>query len=422
MRYIIVLLIIAFAAVGTAVALRDDAGYVLLSYGGWSAELSLASFVLLLLLTLIVLGIALKFLLWVWRLPHRLAVLRRQRTQQKARRNLVTGITDMAEGRFREGEKRLLNRATRSETPLVHYLLAARAAQKQDAHERRDDYLRLAYEHTPAATVPVLLTQAELQIAHEQYEHAQATLKRLQEIKPGHAYGLNLLARLNLALSDWDGLEELLPRLRKSPAMPSDEVEALEIKVLAARLAQLARPGQEQALKFLWQSIPRRLRAQLVLIRAYVQALLAADAQDTAEGVIRDSLKSQWDEQLILAYGDTLPANSKTPAAKARLEKQLARSEQWLKNHGDSAAALLTAGRLCAALQLWGKATDYLLASIDRQPRAQAYAALGTVYQATGQIADAMQAYQAGLLLEIKGQVKPLKKPNKRGQGENRIA
>lgn len=412
MRYVIVLLLVAFAAVATALALRDEAGYVLLSFGGWSVEMSLASFVLLLLLALLVLGLALKFLLWLWRLPHRLAMLRLQRVQQKARRNLVQGITDMAEGRFRDSEKRLINRAARSETPLVHYLLAARAAQKQAAHERRDDYLRLAYENTPAATVAVLLTQAELQIAHKQYEHAQATLKRLQEIKPGHSYGLSLLARLNLAMADWDNLEALLPRLRKSPAMPDSEVEALEVQVLSARLKQLAQPGQEQALKYLWQHIPRRLRSQLELIRAYVQALLASGAPDTAEGIIRDTLKSQWDEELVLAYGNTLPENLKTPAARASLDKQLERSERWLKAHTESPAALLTAGRLCAAQQLWGKAEKYLRASIERQPKVQAYEILGTVYQATGQLDAAMQAYQAGLTLSTQGRVKPFRKPS----------
>lgn len=396
MRYVLLLLLAIFAAVGTAVLLREDAGYVLLAYGHWSAELSLASFILLLLIALALLWAALRLLLWLWRLPRRLRELRQRRRLLRARRSLVRGLIDMAEGRFRAGEKQLIRGARHSETPLVHYLMAARAAQKQDAHDRRDEYLHRAYEDTPNATVAVLLTQAELQIAHRQYEHAQATLHRLQELKPGHAYGLKLLSRLNLELADWDGLEALLPRLRKSTAMSGAEVEELEQRVLSERLREHAQPGRGEQLKALWQHIPRRLRHQLPLIRVYVRALLAADDADAAESIIRDTLRWQWDDELVIAYGQ---ARGSAPG------KQLARAEAWLKEHGDSAPLLLTAGRLCAAQQVWGKAQEYLEASLALAPRVDTYDALGRLFQATGQPERAMEAFRDGLELSLKGKV-----------------
>jgi HemY protein len=329
---------------------------------------------------------------------RRLRALRIRRRQLRARRNLVQGLTEMAEGRFRDAEKKLVRGARHSETPLAHFLMAARAAQKQNAHSRRDEYLHQAYEQTPSATVAVLLTQAELQIAHREYELAQATLRRLQEIRPGHAYGLTLLARLDEELADWDALEQLLPRLRKSSALTPEQIEALEQRVLVERIRQLAQPGRGEQLKSLWQNIPRRLRHQLPLIRGYARALLAADDQDAAEGIIRDTLKWQWDDELVLAYGE---ARSATPG------KQLARVENWLKEHGDSAALLLTAGRLCTAQQLWGKAQKDIESSLLLAPRAAGYDALGRLFQATGQPERAMEAFRDGLGFSLTGKAPP---------------
>lgn len=396
MRFMLLFFGALLAAVGIAWALNIDRGYVLLSYGGWSVELSLASFVVVLVLAATAVFFILRAMRWVWRLPRRLRELYRRRRQLRARRLLTRGLIEFAEGRWREGEKKLVRSARDSETPLINYLSAARAAQLQKAHERRDNYLRLAYEETPAATIAVLLTQAELQIAHKQYEHAQATLKRLQEIKPGHAYGLKLLARLNNALGDWNGLEELLPRLRKSPAMTPDEIEQVEIRVLQERMKQLAQPGREEALKALWQSIPRRLRHKLEMIRPYVKALLDADAPDAAESMIRDTLKWQWDDELVIAYGRLRSSNA---------GRQLARVEAWLKEKGDSAALLLTAGRLCTVNQLWGKARAYLQTSIMLGPRVETYDELGHLFQNLGQPELAMEAFKSGLELNLKGKV-----------------
>jgi uncharacterized protein HemY len=47
--------------------------------------------------------------------------------------------------------------------------------------ERRDRWLRQAYENLPEAANAVLLTQAELQLDQAQYEPALATLRQIEE-------------------------------------------------------------------------------------------------------------------------------------------------------------------------------------------------------------------------------------------------
>ncbi len=388
MRLPLIVLAALAAAVLLALAIHADTGYVLLSYRHVSAEMAFSTLVMLVLVGWLLLSLAV-WLLWrIWTLPARTARLYRRRRQRRARRALNRGLIELAEGRWNEGERHLVRHAKDCETPLINYLIAARAAQLQRADDRRDDYLRLAYEAMPAATVAVLLTQAELQIAHRQFEHALATLRRLQEIKPRHTFALKLLARLYHELGDWDQLEELLPRLRQQQAMPADELTRFEERVATERLRGFVGSDALSRLEEYWGALPRRLRQQPALVQEYALALHGAGADDAAESVIRDALKREWNDTLVLAYG----------GLKARdVSRQLARVEAWLKERGDSAALLLTAGRLCIANQLWGKARSYIESSLAARPSAEAYEELGRLLQELGQPEAAMQAFSRGL-------------------------
>ena len=213
MRYTAALLGVLFLAIVVAVSLRTDNGYALLAWGDTTVEMSLA---MLALVTVVLFGATwslLRILVGAWRLPSRLAALRRRQRLRKAQHSLTRGLIEMAEGRWRDGERSLLRYARHSPTPLPHYLVAARAAQMQGEHDRRDNHLKLAYETTPAATTAVLLTQAELQLADAQYERALATLNRLRELAPNHAFALRLLALLHERRGEWEALHALLPEL-----------------------------------------------------------------------------------------------------------------------------------------------------------------------------------------------------------------
>ncbi|MGD8574328.1 MAG: heme biosynthesis HemY N-terminal domain-containing protein, partial [Gammaproteobacteria bacterium] len=260
MRFILLVLAVLFAVILVVLGLHADNGYALLSYGGWSAEMSLATLILLVVVGCGLLFILVRLLVRIWQLPRRLRALRQRRRVRNARRSMLRGMIDMAEGRWRDGERNLLRYVRYSETPLLNYLVAARAAQLQDEHERRDQYLRKAYEETPSATVAVLLTQAELQLAHRQFEHALATLRRLKEISPNHGFALKLLARIYRELGDWEPLRDLLPELRRSRAMNAEELERLELQATHALMERAAARADGTALNELWRELPRRLR------------------------------------------------------------------------------------------------------------------------------------------------------------------
>ena len=402
MKYAFYLLLTLLLAVIVAGVLHVDNGYALLAYGKTSVEMSLGTLMVLVLVTFFGLYLLTTLLVSLWNFPRRMREALVRKRELRARRATTRGLIDFAEGRWADSEKNLMRHAHDSEMPLITYIAAARAAQLQGEHERRDRYLRMAFEHVPKAQVAVLLTQAELQIAHKQLEEALATLRRLKEVDPEHAFGLKLLANLYRKLGDWEALRVLVVQLRENDALPLKEVDKLEVRANVALLDKLDAKQKDSSADGLWTDLPRRLRGDPELVRAYARALVRTGAPAKAESVLRDALKAAWDEETVALYGLAVGDEPK---------KQLARVEDWLAEHGESAALLLTAGRLCVVGKLWGKARGYFESSIVLGGRPEAYEELGKLL---GQLEDpetAMRAYSDGLAVSLGRKVKAYKPP-----------
>ena len=140
---VVALLIGAFAAH----LLIEERGYVLIDYRGYLVEMSIPGLVLV----LIALYAVVRALAALLRAPRNVGAVLAERRQRRSAAELTKGLMLLAEGHWAKGERLLTRGARRSDVPLVHYLMAARAAQRQGARERRDDWLRIAREALPAA-------------------------------------------------------------------------------------------------------------------------------------------------------------------------------------------------------------------------------------------------------------------------------
>lgn len=392
MRRLLAFLLLLLAAIGLGLVLRADNGYALLAWGGWTVEMSLATLAVFLILGLGALFFLLRSLRGLFRMPRRLRNSVQAWRRRRARKALTGGLIDLAEGRWATAERDLSKWAEDSETPLINYLVAARAAQLQGAHRRRDVYLKNAYEQTPSATVAVLLTQAELQLAHGQQEHALATLRRLQELAPGHRFGLRLLARAYQAVEDWQSLHEILPQLRKRDVFREPELDEMERHCYTRLLVDAGKRGNAEALARLWDGTPRRLRREPGIRRARIWGLLGVGARDKAERAIEDALQREWEGELVLIYGSL---DGGDPARRLRL------AEQWQRQHPDDARLLLTLARLCIRNELWGKARQYLDQSLQLAASPDAYEELGRLLEHLGEPDRASVAYRRGLEMAV---------------------
>jgi HemY protein len=401
MRLLIVITLVLIGAVGAALLVMKDPGYVLLSYGHWSAETSLSFFVLALLVLYMLLHYLGRFLHGAWVLPRRVHAWRGERHGRRARISFSRGMVALAEGRWKAAEKELLRHVRDADTPILNYLAAARAAQELGAVERRDEYLHQAHESTPASALAVGLSQARLQMDQQQLEQALATLSHLRTVEPDSAYVLRTLMSVYTTLKDWTHLRELLPDLRRRQVLSAPEARDLELRLHLELLRQVSAGHDVHALRKFWDEAPRHLREEQALVLAYGRALRTLGAGAEAEPLVRTALRRQWNPQLVYLYG---LLDGEQPA------RQLAAAEAWTKDHGKDPVLLLTLGRLCVRNRLWGKARIYFESSIGAGPSLEAYRELGALLEHIGDGDGAMECYREGMGL-VEGDAAALPEP-----------
>lgn len=383
-------LIILVLAVSLGLWAYQDSGYVLIARGYTSVELSLSLFIVLVLASFLLTYFVLRLAINSWNMPHALHVWRERHRRQRARKDMDRGLIELAQGNWAQAERYLLRHARDSDIPLLNYLSAARAAQKLNAPQRRDEYLALAHQSMQGAEFAVQLTQAELQLVHGQLEQSLATLMQLHSASPKHPHVLYLLARSYQMLRSWNDLRKLLPDLRKQKVLSPDNLQQLEKLVHRELLTIATQKGKLETLRESWQQIPKPLRQDLDMVRHYVRCLLILGAKDDAENLLRDALKKQWDVDLVYIYG---LIDSSDP------ERQLTTAEAWLKGHENNPVLLLTLGRLCKRNKLWGKARSYLNASLGIKPHSDTYKELGQLLEQLNEQSEAVDCYHRGLLL-----------------------
>ncbi len=77
--------------------------------------------------------------------------------------------------------------------------------------------------------------------------------------------------------------------------------------------------------------------------------------------------------------------------ARARIE----RAERWLREHAEDPQLLATLGRLCMAAELWGKAQNYLEASLSFAPSRADHLELARLAEREGRAAEAQKHFRS---------------------------
>ena len=385
MKLLAALVIALAAAVGLTRIVQQDPGHVLVSYGGYTVEGTLAVFVAALAVAFLVAYLVTRLIAYLSGTPRRIRQWRIKRAGEQAHRGLVQGLILMAEGKWGQAEGRLTEHADSAETPLLNYLAAARAAQLQRAYDRRDLYLKEAARSMPGAWLAVGLTQAELQYDHGQMEQALATLNVLSDEVPRHPQALKLLALTHESLGNWPELGNLVDRLRRLRVLEPANQQRLERTL---HRHQLVAPDNAEDLQQIWDSLPSRSRNDILLLETYVRRLMETGAHETAEKLIRRTLDRQWNDDLCEIYGQLQHDDASS---------RLSHAEKWLETRPDDARLLLTLGRLALQAKLWGIARRFIDASIEMAPSATAYRELGALLESLDDKGAALDCYRTGL-------------------------
>lgn len=388
---ILIAFIILLASVCLGIQLKYDPGYVLIAINHWTIETTVwvASFGLLLVFALV--HILLQIVSAITKSPHTLRQWNSRRLAYKAQATTRKGLIEYSEGHWLKAKNHLIQALPNTDTPLLNYLTAARAAQKMGDSQLRDHYLREAQQSMPEAKIAVELTQAQLQLANHQWEQALATLRHLQDLAPHHPYVLKLLMNLYEQVRDWMQLIALLPSLKKHKVITEEAFKTVQQNTYLQAIIDLAKQNQNEAVGELFRALPKSLENNSEIVAEYVRFLCKNQDFIQAEHILKRCLRKEFTSQLIELYGLLICSDN-----------QLSFAESLLKKNPHSAALFLCLGRLSIAQHLWGKAKQYIEQSITLNPTPSAFIELGKLHEQLNEPALAATCFKQGLELATK--------------------
>lgn len=387
---LVLIFLVLLASVWLGVHLQRDPGYVLIAIHHWTIETTFWVALIGVFLLFILFHMGLIVIHWVHHLPTSWRNQRAKHRSQQAQSKTRQGLIEFSEGHWLQAKNHLIKALPGTDTPLLNYLTAARAAQEMGDNKLRDDYLREAQQSMPEAKIAVELTQAQLQLANRQWEQALATLRHLQDLAPRHPYVLKLLMHLYKEVKDWPQLIALLPDLKRNQIVSGNAYDQLQQQAYLEAVGDLIKQNQPDALRDMMNNLPKNLSHNPGIVAEYSRYLLNHHHDAQAEALLRRSLRKTFDASLIDLYGQVKDNDA-----------QLTFAESLLRDQPHSAALFLCLGRLSKTKQLWGKAKLYFEQSIEFGATPAAYVDLGQLLEQLGDQARACTVYRQGLLLAI---------------------
>ena len=386
--WVLLFLLLVIAGAWLGAMIQMDAGYILLAWRQTTVEMSLWVGLVLMLIAFAGLYTLLRLVFSVrapWQFLLRWSAEGKLRRMQRQTRH---GLLALANGQYERAEEKLGGLVANTTQPLVVIPALAEAEARLGKFAQAQARLQRLLTSMPEAFALVGLAQARIFIQQGDAEAALTPLQQITAKDKRHAQANELLLELLQGLQRWTDVIALLKVIGAAKQMSKAMLAQQQQKAYQLAFAQVTadQQGLEQLLQ-LWQKAPASVQESSHCRLALVQAMGQAEgnpATRTAE-FIESSLKQQWDDDLVLAYAHLPMAN---------VEAALKYAESWQQQAKNSAALQLTLGRLCRRLELWGKARDYLTASINIQASKEAHAELARLEQHLGRVDVALEHYR----------------------------
>ena len=390
MRALFWLVAVFAAAVALALAGRVSDGYVLVVYPPWRVELSLLLSVLVVAAAFAVAHVTVRLISHTLALPAQVRAFRERRQRDRAQSALAAALLCYFEGRFARAEKEAGLAWEAGAAPGIAALIAARAAHQMREYERRGQWLLRAEAEGESLHAARLLTQAELALDERDFVGARDALRSMHGTGPRHIATARMQLRAERGAQNWEEVLRLASLLAKRGALPPAIAEEYRVQ---AHIELLARDsGDRGSLEARLRRIPPADLAQPRVAAAAARCAAVLGEAALARDLIERSLGVEWNAALVALYGDIekLETVKRQDEARTRIE----RGERWLREHAEDPQLLATLGRLCMAAELWGKAQNYLEASLSFGASRAAHLELARLAEREGRAAEAQQHFR----------------------------
>ena len=332
------------------------------------------------------LGFLFKTLFLIWRSPQILSRNSEARRKRKADKMLRLGLHEFITGHYAKAEKHLVKGAELSESlgypSVIYYENAAIAADRQNAPERRDQYLLKARQDAGSGdAVAIRLTEAEVLINNQDYARAEKLLEAIHDKRNPKL--LTLLDNAYTAQEKWSKAWALLPSMR--PFMDAEAYNERRRNYARAMLNDTAALESYAELSNAWRSIPAEIRRDPEMILIYAGSLAENGHSEESDKVLVDQIKSTQNLAFIQAYSQLRSGNFK---------QRLAHMQQWEAKHPNDAIFHLAKAQIAYFAKEYEIANAAVEAALKRQPSSEGFALWAQILEARDEPQAALAAYR----------------------------
>jgi HemY protein len=386
MKYLFWLVALFAAAVAISVGAHNSA-YVLIVYPPYRLDMSLSLFVGLMFVILFAAYGAMRLIAAAVNLPVHARRFREKRALAKNQALLLDALNAYFEGRYAAAERAAVRAMELGDTSSLHPILAASSAHELREFDKRDEYLAISENKNIGDATMRLMATSKFMLDQRDPEAALSALEKLRATGvKSHMGALSLELKAHQQAGHWDKVLDIVKELEKRTAI--DVTIAAQLRQQAyLEVLRTAQSAPEVITRL--QKIPSDFKRRGKIASAAARALNQYGDGLTAQQLLTDSLNAQWDSTLVEIYGDCLSDDSVA---------QIEQAEKWLKLHPQDAGLLLSLGKICLRQKLWGKAQNYLDASVSMSPSLAAYSALGQLAERLGKSEEAQRYKHQAML------------------------
>ncbi|WP_340618815.1 protoheme IX biogenesis protein HemY [Xenorhabdus entomophaga] len=394
MLKILLLFIILIVGIILGPLMSGHQGYVLIQTDSKNITTSITAMVIMFLL----LQFLLIFIGWCYRRLKRTSTFTHSwifggYKRSRARSQTKQALLKLAEGDFRQVERLMTRNVDHAEHPVVNYLLAAEAAQQRGDYFRTNQYIERAAEVADKDQLPVDITRVRIQLAQGEIHAARNGVDKLLNYAPRHPEVLRLAEQAYSLSGAYQSLVDILPSIMKIDLHSEEEILKLRQQAYVGLMNQIMAEKGSAGLKVWWKEQSRKIRNDIVLQVAMSEHLIECNDHDTAQQIILNGLKQQYDERLLL-----LIPHLKTSEPEA-IQKTLTHQ---LKQHDATPLLNSTIGQVALRNGEWANAETAFKAALEQRPDAHDYAWLADALDRLQKREEAAQIRSKGFMLTLK--------------------
>lgn len=335
---------------------KDDPGMIIITgkniitQKNFTLMMTLVGFFLGSLLVFLVGYLILRILFRIIGLPGFLKRSAEVRGERSASRKISRAELALLENKPELSEALYLSAIKSSANPSFCYIGAARAAQMQEKFELRDQYLR-AIETTDDLhnRLHSGIMVGELLNKWNEPAKARTVLERTRRDRGDHYRILSALAKSYEKLGLYEDLLKVMPALHK--ALPKEERLDIEPEFYVALIDHIGAKHNGNQLKTLWSHIPNNIKVVPSVVVNYAEKLLYSGEVSNAEEALRHSLKKNWNDLVITAYGHLYTGD---------FNLYIKHAKSFANQHSESAYASLAVARLYYRMKKIEDSLEYI--------------------------------------------------------------